>query len=117
MTKNKGDKLGSIVFIAGLILAIIIALIAVGNVPSWAVLVLAILGIIVGLVNIADKEVNSFLIAAIAFLISFSALGSVLTTLALGWAAVGTFFNLMAVFVAPATAIVAIVSLFKLAKD
>lgn len=108
---------GGITFVIGLILAIIIALFSSPIVPQWAVWVLAIIGVIVGLLNITDVEIDRFLISAIAFLISFQALSSVFTTLAFGWDAVSTFFGLLNVFVAPAAAIVAIKALFQLAKD
>jgi uncharacterized membrane protein len=115
---DKGSfKLGVWAFIIGLILAIIIAIVSGPVVPQWAVIVLAILGIIVGLLNVTSAEVQKFLIAAIAFLLSFKSLGDVLTTLAGGWGGIGTFFNLLSVFMAPAAAVVAIKALFALAKD
>jgi len=61
--------------------------------------------------------VSKFLIASIAFLLSFQALGAVLEALAFGWNAVSAFFNLLVIFVAPAAAIVAVKALFRLAKD
>lgn len=110
-------SIGSIAFIVGLVLAAIIALFSAVTIPAWAIIVMAILGVIVGILNVADKEIMLFLVASITFLISFQALSSVFTTLFLGWSAVGAFFSLMNVFVAPAAAIVAIVALFKIAKD
>lgn len=110
-------SMGGIAFIIGLILAVLIALVSAAAVPTWAVFVMAILGVIVGLLNIQDKEINLFLVAAIAFLISFQAFGNVIATLAFGWEAVSAFFNLMSIFVAPAAAIVAIKALFRLTRD
>ena len=109
--------LGSIAFIVGLILAAIIALFSANTIPAWSVFLVAILGIIVGLLNIAEKEVQHFLIASVSFLISFQALSNVFTTLALGWRAVSAFFSLMSIFVAPAAAIVAVVALYNIVKD
>jgi len=115
---DKGSfKLGAWAFIIGLILAIIVAIVSSTVVPQWAVIVLAILGIIVGLLNVTAGEAHKFLIAAIAFLLSFKSLGDVLTTLALGWGGVGTFFSLLSIFMAPAAAVVAIKALFALSKD
>ncbi len=111
------DKIGVWSFTIGLILAILISIFTANNVPQWAVFVLAVIGIIVGLINISDKEVNTFLIAGISFLISFQALGAVIKEMAFGWMAVSTFFFLMAVFVAPATAIVAVKAIFNIARD
>jgi hypothetical protein len=50
-------------------------------------------------------------------LISFQALSGVFTVIAFGWEAIATFFTLLTVFVAPATAIVAIKALYKVAQD
>lgn len=110
-------SIGGIAFIIGLVLAALISLFSAGMAPAWAVYILGLLGLIVGLLNITDKEIQLFLVASIAFLISFSALSGVFTLLALGWDAVGVFFSLMTVFVAPATAIVAIKALYQLTKD
>ncbi|MBI2572389.1 hypothetical protein HYV86_00875 [Candidatus Woesearchaeota archaeon] len=114
---SKGSKLGVIAFIVGLIGAAVIALLNYTAVPKWAVIALAVLGVVVGLLNVKDDEISLFLIAALAFLLSFGALRDVVTTLAFGWQAIAVFFNLMVVFVAPATAIVAVLALFRMAKN
>ena len=114
---KKGFKIGPWAFVIGLILAIIFALISGNTVPQWAVFVLAILGIIVGLLNVTGREAEKFLIAAVAFLLSFSALSNVFTVVVGGWPAVGTFFSLLNIFIAPAAAIVAIKVIFGIAKD
>lgn len=110
-------KFGGIAFLAGLVIAIIIALFSAGMVPTWAAIVLAILGLVVGLLNITDREVQLFLVASIAFLITFQVLGSVITTLAFGWESVSAFFHLLSIFVAPAAGVVAIKALFQVAKE
>jgi hypothetical protein len=119
MAEKGGFKLGAWAFIIGLVLAIIIAVWSGLNktaTPPWAVILLAVLGIIVGLLNITGAEVQKFLVAAIAFLLSFSSLGTVLKAL-VNWTGVDTFFYLLAVFIAPAAAIVAIKALFAIAKN
>ncbi len=108
---------GGIVFIVGLVLAAIIALFAAQPVATWAVILLAVLGLIVGLLNITDREVQLFLVGGIAFLLSFQALSNVVEIIALGWDAVGVFFRLMNVYIAPAVAVVALKALFMLAKE
>jgi hypothetical protein len=116
MEKNE-FKLGVWAFIIGLILAIIFALVSGTNSPSWAIIALAILGIIVGLLNVTGREVEKFLVAAIAFLLSFNALGYVFNKIAEQWTAIGTFFNLISVFMAAAAIIVSIKALYNLARD
>ena len=111
------EKIGPLVFIVGLILAIIVAIFAAGSPAAWAVWVLAILGLIAGLMNITDKEILHFLVASIAFLLTFQILGDVISSLAFGWQAVETFFYLLSVFVAPATAVVAVKTLFATVKN
>lgn len=105
-------SVGRIAFVIGLFLAIIIALFSATAVPQWAVFVIAGLGLLVGLLNISDDEVNSFLVATIAFLLSFQALSTIIRDLAFGWTAVPIFFGLLTVFIAPAAAIVAIKAVF-----
>ena len=112
-----GIKIGLWAFIIGLVLAVALSLFSATNTPAWAVVTLAVLGLVVGLFNITDKEVSTFLIASVAFLVSFQSLSAVFTTLTLGWEAVGVFFKLVTAFIAPAAAIVAVIALFKLAKD
>src|SRR4030042_642425 len=114
------SKLGPWAFIIGLVLAIIIALwgaLSNATIPTWAIILLAILGIIVGLFNVTGREAQRFLIAVIAFLLSFSSLGAVITALKLNWVGVDIFFYLLSVFVAPAAAVVAVRALFGIAKD
>ncbi|MGM5483539.1 MAG: hypothetical protein ACQER9_01330 [Nanobdellota archaeon] len=108
---------GGIAFIIGLILAIIVSILGAEATPVWAILILGLLGLIVGIFNVTDKEVMTFLVAAIAFMISFSALSNLFTLVTFGWTAISTFFSLINVFIAPATAIVAIKALYEIAKE
>ena len=113
---KKMAKIGVWAFAVGLVLAAIIALVTAANQP-WAVVVLALLGIVAGLLNISEKEVQTFLVAAVAFLLSFDSLSKVSEILPVGAAQVGTFFSMLSIFIAPAAAIVAIKALYSLAKD
>lgn len=113
MAKN----IGAIIFIIGIVLALLIAIFGSMFLPTWAGLILALLGAVVGIMNVGASERQLFLVAAVAFLLSFQALASIANTLLFGWDAVQTFFQLMVVFFAPATAIVAIKALLQLAKD
>ncbi|MBN1645934.1 hypothetical protein JW868_02750 [Candidatus Woesearchaeota archaeon] len=106
--------LGSWSFIVGLIVAIIVAIFAYDPIPSWAIWLLVILGVIVGVLNVQDKEAMMFLVATVAFLLSFMALGKVFATL---WGPIGAFFDLLQVFIAPAAFIVAVKSLLSITKN
>jgi hypothetical protein len=123
MAGKGGIRFGVWAFLVGLILAIVVALLSGSPAPDWAIIVLVILGLLVGLLNVTASEVQKFLIATIAFLLSFQALGSVFVKFSeLGalislTAAIGNFFNLISVFMAPAAIVVAIKALFSIAKE
>lgn len=111
MAKSKGSStIGSWAFLIGVILAVILG--ALGVVEGTWTAVLVVLGLIVGILNITDEEVRPFLTAGtVLVLVSFlgrDVLGSV--------ALLGNILNaVMALFV-PATVIVALKSVFSLAK-
>ncbi len=108
-------KIGGWAFIIGLILAAVIAI--VGTEQTWSVYILLVLGLIVGLLNITGKEVSSFLIAAIAFMFTFTALGNVAESIPAVGSIIAQFFSLINVFIAPAAAVVAFKALFAQAKN
>ena len=114
---NEMSALGVWSFILGLVLAIAIALAGAQSPPAWSVILLALIGVVVGLLNIGDREIQLFLVAGIGFLLSFQALSVVLQTLTLGWNGAAVFFGLLSVFIAPATAIVGLKALYNVAKD
>lgn len=107
--------LGGWAFIIGLILAIILAIL--GTQETWPMYLLVVLGLIVGLLNITDKEVGSFLIAAIAFLMTFTALGAVAEGIPGIGDNISAFFTLVNAFIAPAAAVVAFKELFAHTKN
>ena len=79
--------------------------------------ILLVLGLIVGLLNVSEKEVGSFLIAAIAFMFTFTALGNVAVGIPIIGDTLARFFNLVNTFVAPAAAVVAFKALFAHARN
>ncbi|MBN2459236.1 hypothetical protein JXB28_03035 [Candidatus Woesearchaeota archaeon] len=109
-------KFGPWAFIIGLLLAIIFAFLGTsGAWEQWAVLILALLGLLVGILNVTGKESHGFLLATIAFMLTFGAFASVVETL--GIPVLVSFFKLMQVFIAPAAFIVAIKALFGIVRD
>ena len=110
-------KMGEWSFVIGIVLAILL-----GFVPSdWlgmATLVLVVLGLLVGFLNITEKETTPFLVASIALLATSNAAGSLgkIPPEALGRFLVGAVYNIAA-FVAPAAIVVAIKAIWALAKD
>ena len=100
-------KLGSWAFIIGLIIAVLFGLF--GTAGSTTMWVLAVLGLIVGLLNVTHGEAHMYLIASIAFLLSANSLTMILSSLS------GMMKNIVT-FVAPGAAIVALRALYDIAK-
>ena len=112
------QKIGSWAFILGVIVAVI-AGIAVGAADTYVgpiTLVLVILGLVVGFINIGDKEINGFLIASIALIAAGSAnLGSINQLVPLLGTILQRITTNVAVFVVPAALVVAMKAVYNLA--
>jgi len=103
--------LGSWAFLVGVILAVVLG--ALGLVTSTITWVLVVLGVIVGLLNITEKEAQPFLLAGVALVI-VAALGrNVLQTVTI----LGNIVDAIVTLFVPATAVVAIKEVFGAAKD
>ncbi len=111
------DKIGIWSFYIGLILAAIIAIFQAKNPAVWATITIGLLGILVGCINVMDREVQRFLIAAIAFMLSFAALSNLAMNIFFNWTPIATFFNLLNVFIAPATAVVALKEIWEITRS
>ena len=103
------ERVGQWAFIIGLVLTVVVGYMFQA---AWVVWVLAILGVIVGLLNVTREDTQSFLLAAIAFGLSATALSAVpflgpQITNILGY---------VAAFVAGAMIVVALKTLFKIAR-
>jgi hypothetical protein len=102
-------NIGKWAFILGLVVAVIAGLF---YQPTWAIWVLAILGVIVGLLNVTTEDTQGFLLAAIALTLSATALNTI--------PVLGTAFSLVlpfvVAFVAAATIVVALKELFQTAR-
>ncbi|MEM4598675.1 MAG: hypothetical protein QW400_03235 [Candidatus Diapherotrites archaeon] len=114
------QRIGGFAFIAGVLIALfggVISGLGIAE-PGWIIAVLVVLGIIVGLMNVSDKEITAFLIAAIALLsISNVAAGDIQKSLdmivpKLG-AVIISITSHIAAFVAPAALIVALIEVYK----
>jgi hypothetical protein len=101
--------IGKWAFIVGLVIAVLAGLFFQ---PKWAIWVLAILGVIVGLLNVTAEETQSFLMASIALTLSAAALNTL--------PVIGTAFSyvlpFVVAFVAGATIVVALKLLFQTAR-
>lgn len=105
------DKLGKIAVVVGTLIAIIAGFF--GFTQPWFGWLLAVLGIIVGFMNVTTGETTKFMIAGIGLLMVGSAvdnvpvIGEMLTS----------FLGYIIAFIAPAILVVALKSLFETAKD
>jgi hypothetical protein len=104
-------KIGHWAFIVGILLAIISGLVPQLQ-TSTVTWILVILGLVVGLLNIADKEQEKFLVAVVALLI----VGSAGAIPALGGIVLSILANIVALS-APAALIVALKVMYALASD
>jgi len=112
------QKFGEWAFFACVIIAVLGGLFIPNN--GFMMLVLVILGIIVGIINITEKETTPYLIATIALIAAgtagFEVLDNVTGGLALGTRIDNTL-NYISIFVAPAAVIVALKAIWGMAKS
>lgn len=102
---------GAWAFLVGVVLAIVLG--AVGSISGLLAISLVILGIIIGLLNITEKETQPFLMAGVVLVI-VSALGqTVLSVIPV----IARMLSALLILFVPATVIVAVKSVFALAKD
>src|SRR3989344_4878228 len=115
------QQIGSYAFLIGAAIAIIAGVLygagqtgMLGEAAGWVPLALVILGIVVGFLNIKDKETDKFLIASLALIVLAGTAGGLLVIDRaidpLGSIFAGMAQNL-AIFVAPAALIVALKSI------
>lgn len=111
------QKIGGWAFIIGIVIAVLAGLVLPTN--QWVILVLAILGLIVGFLNVTAKESTPFLVAAIALVLSTNIFDAIVVK-ALGagtvTTAVSTILENVGIFVAPAAVLVALRAIFALAS-
>jgi hypothetical protein len=103
------QTIGKWAFIVGLVIAVLAGLLFQ---PEGAIWVLAILGVIVGILNVAAEETRSFLLASIALTLSATALN----TLPIIGTALSLILPFVVAFVAGATIVVALKELFQTAR-
>ena len=102
-------KMGRWAFIIGLVIAVLAGLFWQ---PGWAIWVLAILGVIVGLLNVTAEDTQSFLLASIALTLSATALN----TVPIVGTALSYVLPFVVTFVAGATIVIALKELFQAAR-
>ena len=118
MAKSHTNFIGSWAFLVGVVLAVILGLIVnfsgPGSSPSeiWTI-VLVIIGLLVGLLNVEDKETMPFLMSGTVLIIASALGGSVLWNIQI----ITSVLNALLLIFLPATVIVAIKNVFNLARN
>ena len=106
----KLELVGKWAFIIGLVLAVVVGFIFQAE---WVIWVLAVLGVLVGLLNVTREDTERFLLAAIAFALSVTALSTV-PVLGLS---ITNILGYVAAFVAGAMVVVVLKALFQTARS
>ncbi|RMF54837.1 hypothetical protein D6745_04005 [Candidatus Woesearchaeota archaeon] len=111
---KKDAGFGKWVFLIGILIAVIIGLISPGMDDGLWVWILIVLGLVIGFLNITEKESTPFLVATITLVITTGALsglgeflGGILTAI----------LKYVTVLVAPAAIVVAFKQVWALASD
>jgi hypothetical protein len=107
------QKMGEWIFILGVLVAVVLGLVPGMIDAGTAAVILVVIGLVIGFLNITEKETNSFLLAGLGLLV-----GGVagLNKLPMVGTYVGSILTNIATFVAPAVVIVAVKSMYDLAK-
>lgn len=100
--------LGKWAFLIGVVLAVLFGFVE--GLPAW---VLVIIGLIVGLLNVQEKETSQFLTAGTILVLVGYLGGQVLDTVPF----LGPIFDNLLTLFAPAVIVVAVKSVFSLARD
>ncbi len=117
-----GDKsMGGYAFIGGIVLSLVLGVVM--PPAAWTMALLAVLGLVVAVMNITDKEVVGYLVANIAVMVGANTfngmLASLATPLGLGTMAMtlGTVTGNLVFFVAPGAVLIALKEIYAIAKD
>jgi len=111
MAKKRGNVIGGWAFLIGVVLALVLGLMA--NVTATTATILVVAGLIIGLLNIADKESEPFLLSG-AVLVIVSSFGQEALSVV---ARLGTVIDALLLLFVPATVVVAIRHVMNLAKS
>lgn len=114
MAKNN-NVIGAWAFLIGVVLAIVIGLLGYLDNTTWMG-ILVVLGIIIGLLNVGGAELKEFMLAGAVLVVVSALVGTSLMDFEIASIKIGAVFQSMIVLFAPATIVVALKSVFALAK-
>src|SRR3989338_7740051 len=93
------NKLGAWAFIIGALVAVVLGALSATAGTTWVVGLLLVLGVVVGLLNISEKEIVPFLVASVAFLVAAPAFGAAVGSVVGGFEWLSKILAHLAVFV------------------
>lgn len=106
---KKGGLLGGLAFLIGVVIAVVAGFVDLNQ--TWVV-VLVVLGVLIGLLNVTEEEVQPFLLASVSLVIVAALGGEVMDTIQV----LGKMMDAVLILFVPATVVVAVKSVFGLAK-
>jgi hypothetical protein len=114
--------IGAYAFMIGLVIAVVLGIwpeLMVAPKITNTILVLGILGIIVGLLNIEDKELVLYIVANVGFVVGSAAFIGVLAALPLGiYGSMLVYITQnIILFVAPGVAVVSLKAIYQISKE
>jgi len=98
------------------ILGIVSAAYGAAAAPVWIAVVLVLVGLVVGFINITDKEVGGFLLAALVFLLTYTTIAPLLGALAILGLYISEILKAIVLVIGPAAFVVAFKSVFFAAR-
>src|SRR3989344_1211530 len=110
---GKGNQIGGWAFLIGVLLAVVFGLFS--DVGTGFVWVLVLIGLIVGVLNITERETNSFLMSGAVLIIASAFGGDVFASIA--YVDLGNVFDMLLAIFVPATIVVAVKHSFALARN
>lgn len=111
--KSSSNMLGSWAFLIGLILAVVLGLFMKNGLGTGVTILLVVLGLIVGLLNISDEEVQPFLMSGVVLVIVGTLGQSVVQVVPM----FDRVLQALTLIFVPATIIVALKNVFSLARS
>ncbi len=111
----KLEEIGSYAFIGGVLIAVAASLVTLN--PTYVTEALVVLGLIVGLINVTEKETGPFLLAAVSVVLVSSLAGTGLEAVPLVGAKLKTILVGIMTFVTPAVIIVALKQVYSIARS
>ena len=112
---STSERVGGWAFIIGAVIALILGALTATAGQVWVIGLLLILGLIVGLLNVTDKEIVAFLVACLAFLVAAPVFSATLGGVVGGFALLESILNHIAVFVLPAALVASLKAILALA--